>query len=121
MNSLRIRVSDIAAAKAFYTELFGSSFESLSENTYGFTYGNMQIECVENLDDETDQDRPAFNPGVLSIVTDSLHDFHQRAIDALCREVDEKLVVDRTGSLSFTMTDPFGNKVRFIQAKAHAA
>lgn len=121
MNTLQITVSDIKSAKAFYAEFFGNNGKSLPDASYSFQHGNLEIRCVETRSAEPDPDGPVFGQGVPSIVTDRLEDFHRLAIDNLCKEVDEKLLEDHSGSRSFSMTDPFGNRIRFVQSKAHAA
>jgi catechol 2,3-dioxygenase-like lactoylglutathione lyase family enzyme len=121
MNILQITVPDIEAAKAFYTEFFGNTGKTREDASHSFHHGNLEIRCVDARTFESDTDGVIFGQGSLSIVTDRLEDLHRLAMDNLCKEVDEDLLQDRHGFQFFSMTDPFGNRIRFVQAKAHAA
>ncbi|MFA0962721.1 VOC family protein [Roseivirga sp. BDSF3-8] len=120
MNKILLTVPQLRSAVAFYTELFNTQGQSLSENSHVFDYGNTQLVCTTDSR-ETDNDNNAFRQKVYLITTDHLESFHQTATELLCQEVDESLTTGPEGNLSFSLTDPYGNKLRFVKARACAA
>lgn len=119
MKKIVLSVRDLKAAASFYSELLGTPGEMLSDGVCQFIYEDFHIICQTKL--PVEDDGPAFVNGIGLITTARLESIHSAAQDMLCREVDEQPVADTQGLLSFSLTDPFGNKLRFVQAAGYAA
>jgi predicted enzyme related to lactoylglutathione lyase len=111
-----LQVSDIEAAAKFYGSLLGMAGERVSRGRHYFDCGGTILACFDPRADGNDFDARA-NPDHVYFAVDDLESVHERAKGAGCRTVDEKISNWPWGERSFYATDPFGNRVCFVDAR----
>ncbi len=105
-------VSDIERAQEFYSQLLGFSGERVSSGRHYFDCGGTILACFDPRADGDDFDaRP--NPDHVYFAVPDLEAVLARARTARCNALGE-IKVRPWGERSFYATDPFGNKICFV-------
>jgi catechol 2,3-dioxygenase-like lactoylglutathione lyase family enzyme len=105
-------VSDIDRATAFYREVLGFPGQRVSTGRHYFNCGGTILACFDPRADGDDFDAHP-NPDHVYFAVDHLEATLIRARFAGCRSLGE-IKVRPWGERSFYATDPFGNKICFV-------
>ncbi len=107
-------VSGIDRAAAFYGALLGMSGTRVSGGRHYFDCGGTILACYDPRGDGDDWDATP-NPDHIYFAVDDLPAVHRRARSLSCRELDDAIRVQPWGERSFYATDPWGNRLCFVQ------
>ncbi len=109
-------VANIDAAAHFYGQLFNLPGERVSPGRHYFECGGTILACFDpRADGDSFDAKP--NPGHVYFAMTDLDATLERARCAGCGSLDEAIRVRPWGERSFYATDPFGNKICFVDAK----
>jgi predicted enzyme related to lactoylglutathione lyase len=108
-------VSDIDQAARFYAHLLGTPGVRVSEGRHYFDCGGAILAC---FDSQAEDDRPSTpNPEHIYFAVDDLESVFERAKTAGCKKLDDQIKTRPWLERSFYATDPFGNRICFVDAK----
>jgi len=106
-------VTGIDKASKFYATLLGMPGRRVSGGRHYFDCGGTILACFDPRGDGDDWDATP-NPDHLYFAVDDLEAVHARARCLNCRELDGRIVVQPWGERSFYATDPWGNRICFV-------
>ena len=109
-------VSNIEQAAMFYGQLFDTPGQRVSPGRHYFDCGGTILACYDPLADGDSVNggwHPHSNQYIYFAVAD-LEATFDRAKDAGCRELDEKIEMMPWGERLFYAKDPFGNPFCFV-------
>jgi uncharacterized glyoxalase superfamily protein PhnB len=112
-------VSDIEQASRFYSQLLDASGQRISPGRHYFDCGGTILACYDPVADGDSIDKgwhPHTNQYLYFAVSDLDATFN-RAKEAGCRELDERIEAMPWGERLFYGKDPFGNPVCFVDEK----
>jgi predicted enzyme related to lactoylglutathione lyase len=111
-----IRVPDIEAAAAFYDRVLGVSGRRISPGRHHLTLGEVELACYDPAADGDLHDT-AQSPSFwqLYVAVDDLEAVLERVRSASGR-VEQPILTKPWGERSFYATDPFGNRLCFVEA-----
>lgn len=108
-------VTGIDRAAAFYGSLLGMAGQRVSGGRHYFDCGGTILACFDPRGDGDDWDA-APNPDHIYFAVDDLEAIHRRAATLDCRRLDAAIAVRPWGERSFYATDPWGNRICFVDA-----
>ncbi|HEX2474177.1 MAG TPA: VOC family protein [Lacipirellulaceae bacterium] len=109
-------VSDIAAAAKFYGEILQLQGKRVSPGRHYFDCGGTILACFDPRADGDDFDA-APNPDHIYFSVADLEAAHARAARAGCKQLDLAIKTMPWGERMFYATDPFGNRIAFVDEK----
>lgn len=108
-------VSDIERAASFYTQLLNMPGVRVSDGRHYFDCGGTILAC---FDSQVEANRPSTpNPEHIYFAVDDLEATFARAKTAGCSKLDDQIKTRPWIERSFYATDPFGNRICFVDAK----
>lgn len=110
-----VPVTDIERAERFYGQLLGTPGTRVSPGRHYFDCRGTILACFDPRAD-TDPFELGPNPDHLYFAVRDLEAVHGRAV-ALRATIQDPIDVQPWGERSFYMTDPFGNKLCFVDAR----
>ena len=118
MNLFRVilPVTDVDAAADFYEELLQLPGKRVSPGRHYFDCEGTILACFEPGRDGDSFTLPP-NPDHIYFAVDVLEDVLERARNLPCKALDESINKMPWGETSFYATDPFGNKICFVDRK----
>ena len=106
-------VSNIDAAEQLYEAALGMKGQRVSPGRHYFDCGGTILACYDPRADGDDQDASP-NFGHLYFAVDDLDAVFARCRELDFREIDGEVVKQPWGERSFYATDPFGNKLCWV-------
>ena len=106
-------VGDIQAAQTFYARVLGVPGQRVSPGRHYFDCQGTILACFDPRADGDDFDASP-NPDHIYFAVDDLDGALQRCRDAGSKGLDDGIVVQPWGERCFYATDPFGNKMCFV-------
>jgi len=109
-----VPVSDVDYAAKFYSHLLGQPGVRVSSGRHYFDCGGTILAC---FDSQVEDHRPSTpNPEHIYFSVDDLEAIFARAKIAGCTKLDEEIKTRPWIERSFYATDPFGNRICFVDA-----
>jgi predicted enzyme related to lactoylglutathione lyase len=109
-------VTGIDAAAKFYSQLLGMPGSRVSGGRHYFDCSGTILACFDPRGDGDDWDAQP-NPDHVYFAVDDLEACFERAKRSGCRKIEEQIKTRPWGERSFYATDPFGNKLCFVDEK----
>ncbi|MDA2923438.1 PilZ domain-containing protein [Acidobacteria bacterium AH-259-L09] len=106
-------VSDIEQAESFYSQLLEMPGRRVSPGRHHFECGELILTCYDP-GAEGEQADVSPNPQPLYFTAEDLEAAFEWAKDAGCTSLDDEIVTQPWGDRSFSVKDPFGNPIRFV-------
>jgi uncharacterized glyoxalase superfamily protein PhnB len=113
-------VSDIDAAQVFYHRVLGIPGERVSPGRHDFDCGGTILACYDPQAEGDDAEvRP--NPDQVYLAVGDLEAAHRGAAEAGCVWLEQRIETQPWGERSFSLRDPFGNPICFVDAATVSA
>jgi predicted enzyme related to lactoylglutathione lyase len=111
-----IRVPDIEAAAAFYDHVFGVSGRRISPGRHHLALGEVELACYDPAADGDLHDT-AQSPSLwqLYVAVDGIEAVLERVRNT-SGHVEQPISTKTWGERSFYASDPFGNRLCFVEA-----
>ncbi len=106
-------VADIDRAARFYELVLAIPGQRVSPGRHYFPCGGTILACFDPRADGDDWDATP-NPDHIYFAVDDLEAVFARCGEAGCRRLDGKIETRPWGERSFYASDPFGNKLCFV-------
>ncbi|CAN5328699.1 VOC family protein [soil metagenome] len=110
-----VPVTNIDAAAMFYSHLFAMPGQRVSSGRHYFDCGGTILACFDPMIE--DHRQPSPNPEHIYFAVDDLEAAFERAKSAGCRKIDNEIKTRPWIERSFYITDPFGNRLCFVDEK----
>ena len=111
-----IPVSDINRAATFYESVLGQPGERISPGRHYFACGGVILACFDPRADGDPWDATP-NPDHLYLAVTNLEMFFQRVSTRADGLIRQEIKTQPWSERSFYCTDPFGNKLCFVEEK----
>ena len=111
-----VPVTGIDAAARFYSQLLGMPGVRVSGGRHYFDCGGTILACFDPRGDGDNWDAKP-NPDHTYFAVDDLEAVFARAQAAGCKQLEEQIRTRPWGERSFYATDPFGNKLCFVDER----
>lgn len=111
-----IPVNNIEQATVFYSDVFESSGERVSEGRHYFNLGTLIIAIYDPIADGDSVERKwvLHKNHYVYFSAESLENVHEKLLKSICRHVDQKINTMPWGERLFYAIDPFGNPICFV-------
>lgn len=109
-------VTDIEEAARFYEQLLDLPGERVSAGRHYFDCDGTILACFDPRADGDPWDAQP-NPEHMYFAVSNLEATWERARKAGCGKLDDEVMARPWGERSFYATDPFGNKICFVEAE----
>lgn len=110
-----LQVADIERAQRFYGHVLDVSGQRVSPGRHYFDCGGTILACFDPRADGDDFNA-RHNPDHVYIAVEKLETVFQRAREAGCEWIEERIQTRPWGERSFYARDPFGNPLCFVDA-----
>jgi predicted enzyme related to lactoylglutathione lyase len=111
-----VPVTGIDAAAKFYAHLLDLPGQRVSGGRHYFNCGGTILACFDPRGDGDDWDAKP-NPDHVYFAVDDLEATYEHAKTAGCKQLEEQIKTRPWGERSFYATDPFGNKLCFVDER----
>lgn len=108
-----LQVSDIERAAKFYAHVFGVAGERVSTGRHYFDCGGTILACFDPRADGDGFDAQP-NPDHVYFSVDDLEAVFERAKEAGCASIDDRIATQPWGERMFYAKDLFGNPIAFV-------
>jgi uncharacterized glyoxalase superfamily protein PhnB len=109
-----VPVSRIEDAALFYSAVLGEPGRRISPGRHYFGCGGVILACFDPRADGDPWDAQP-NPDHLYFAVDDLEDYFSRVSSQADGSIDRGIETQPWGERSFYCTDPFGNKLCFVE------
>lgn len=109
-------VTDIDRAERFYARLLAMPGRRVSAGRHYFDCGGTILACCDPMSDG-ERKTATPNPDHVYLAVDDLESVFDRAKNAGCEWIEEKIERRPWGERSFYDRDPFGNPICFVDEK----
>ena len=109
-----VPVASIDQAAAFYAAILGQQGKRISPGRHYFGCGEVILACFDpRADGDAWEAEP--NPDHLYFLTDELEEYYRRVSEQPDGRILRPIETQPWGERSFYCSDPFGNKLCFVQ------
>ena len=109
-----VPVASIDQAAAFYAAILGQQGKRISPGRHYFGCGEVILACFDpRADGDAWEAKP--NPDHLYFLTDELEEYYRRVSEQPDGRILRPIETQPWGERSFYCSDPFGNKLCFVQ------